>query len=184
MQFYDVERRDGALAVEHTRLGRLADGVVRCAVWAPLAMFGLSLLFMPDYVCQYREQQPVPGLFWGVMAAAASVIAAIAGFVRYARRDTWLLDVREGVVVFRANPLVGPAAEASAELSNLSLVRARRAGPLRVSGVAVELDGHPDEEICESRFGWSTVSNVYRELKAFAEEHRLDVDFNSNSESL
>lgn len=181
MQFYDVDHKDGALAVEHTKVGRLADGAVRFAVWAPLAMLGLSLLFMPDYVCQYREQQPVPGMFWGVMAAAALVIAVIAGFVRYARRDTWVIDAREGVLVFRANPIVGPSAEASAELSDLRRIRARRVGPLRVSGVAVELDGDPDEAICRSRFGWSTVSNVYRELETFAEEHELEVDFKSDS---
>jgi len=181
MDLYDVERRDAAIAVEQTVAGRLAEGLVRFAVWAPLAMAGLSLLFMPDYVCQYREQQPVPGMFWGVMAVAAFVIAGIAGFVRFSRRDTWVVDAREGALVFRADPLIGPSAEATAQLSEVRAIRMRRAGFPRVSGIAVELDGHPDETICTSRFGWSTVSNVSEELEAFLGAHDLEIDLHHDS---
>lgn len=181
MEFYEVERSDGAVAVRQTTPGRLAEAFVRFAVWGPLAMVGLSLLFMPDYVCQYREQQPVPGMFWGVIGAAALVIAGMAGFVRYARRDTWILDAREGQLVFRADPLIGPSAEATAQLSDVQAIVARQVSFPRVSGVAVELDGQPDEAICTSRFGWSTVSNVFGALETFVDAHDLDVDLQHDS---
>lgn len=176
MDFYTVERDGGELVVGQTLTGRLTEAAVRFVVWAPLTMFGLSVVFMSDYLCEYREQEPVPGMFWAVLGATALFIAGVAGFVRFSRRDAWLFDVRGGEVVFQAHPLVGRSVEAAVDLSKLEGITVRSVPFPRVSGVAISIEGRPDEIVCSSRFGWSTVSNVAEALETFVDDHGLQVE--------
>ena len=176
MNFYSVEHDGAQVVVGQTVVGRLAEAAVRFAVWTPMAMFALSILFMPDYVCHYREQEPVPGMFWGVIGGMALFVGAVAAFVRFSRRDAWMFDPGRGEIVFQAMPLVGRSAEAAIDLSDWESLIVRRVGFPRVSGVAIAIEGRPDEIVCSSRFGWATVSGVADALEEFAEKQGLKVD--------
>lgn len=181
MELYKSSREDGRVVVEPTTAGRLAGAAVRFAIWAPVAMFGLSLMFMPDYLCQYREQEPVPGMFWMVMLVGAAFIGALGAFVKFARRDVWAFDAEAQEVVFEANPLFGQSARTAADLDQWTALRAERSAMPGRSSIAVGLAEHPDERICESRFGWSPLSGVWEDLVAFVDDQRLDVELAETS---
>mgnify|MGYP006281165179 CR=1 FL=1 len=176
MDFYSTERDDGCLRVEQTVAGRLANAGARFVIWAPVAMGGLSILFMPDYVCHYREQADVPGLFWAVLAVCALFIAAVGAFVRFSRRDSWSFDAGRREIVFRAQPMVGRSAETTADLSDWTGVYGE-SGPLfSRSMIGVTFGDRHGEVICESRFGWAPIENVYDAFESFVRERNLDVE--------
>ncbi len=176
MQLYTTTRQESRVIVEPTLGGRLVAAAVRLVVWTPVAMVGLSILFLPDYLCQYREQQPVPGMFWMVIGAGAVFLAAIGAFVRFSRRDRWVFDAEADEIVFRAEPLVGPTTRTAAGLGEWTRLKARRAGMWDRSRIEIGLEEHPAEPICESRFGWGALQEIWEDLVAFVEQAGLDVE--------
>jgi len=149
---------------------------MRFARWTPLAVLGLGLLFMPDYLCHYREQQPASAMFWVVIVAGGLFIGAVAAFVRFSRRDGWMFDPRAGEIIVEARPLVGRSARATADIDDWVGLRADRSSVLSSSRIEARFADRPDERICESRFGWSTIADVWDELDTFVDEADLNVD--------
>ncbi|MFB6350893.1 MAG: hypothetical protein ABEN55_12730 [Bradymonadaceae bacterium] len=169
------------MTVEPTTAGRLAAAAMRFARWTPIAAFGLGLLFMPDYLCHYREQQAASAMFWVVIGAGALFIGAVGAFVRFSRRDRWTFDSRSGEIVVEAQPLVGRAASATADLGEWRGLEAVRSPMLSQSRIELRFDDRPDEEICESRLGWATIADVWDELDTFVGESGLNVDIDETS---
>ena len=179
---YETHRDGDRLAITPTSAGRGTAATIRFLLWTPVAMLGFTILFMPDYLCQYREQQPVSVAFWVVIGAAALFIGAVGAFVRFSRRDRWTFEAGADEIVVEADPLVGRSARASAafgEWTGLRAVRSPLFGRSRIE--AVFRGDRPDEIVCESRLGWATIADVWKELATFVEDAELDVDLDETS---
>lgn len=182
LQFYETKKQNGELVVEPTTAGRLAAAGMRFARWTPIALAGLALLFMPDYLCHYREQQPAAAMFWVVIGAGGLFIGLVGAFVRFSRRDRWRFDSRSRDIVVEAEPLVGRSARATADLGRWTGLHAVRSPMLSQSRIDLRFEERPDELICESRFGWATIADVWDELDTFVGEAQLDVDIDETSD--
>lgn len=176
MQHYEVEHIDEGLEIRATLRGRLAAATVRFVIWTPLVMAGMSVLFLPDYLGQYRQDEPVTGLFWAALAALAVFAGLIAAAVRLMRRDVWLLSPQREAVVFATRPWVGRARESHIDWAELDSVewKPRRMG--RRSMLSLRFDGRPPETVATTRLGADSIAAVFETLKRYLAEHRPDVD--------
>jgi hypothetical protein len=182
MNLYDVRRTDGRLEIGQTTAGRLVDATMRFVRWVPLAAGGLGLMFLPDYMCHYREQAAGGGAFWFTILLAALFIGVVGAFVKFSRRDTWVFDADEAQITFLARPLVGQPAEASIALSRWTGLFARPATLTRQSAIGVRLTDGREEEVCHSPIGWSMLQEPWEQIEAFIEDRQLDVDIEGTAE--
>lgn len=182
MNLYDVRRTDGRLEIGQTTAGRLVDGLMRFVRWVPLAAGGLGLMFLPDYMCHYREQAAGGGAFWFTILLGALFIGVVGGFVKFSRRDTWVFDAEEAQITFLARPLIGQSAEASIGLSRWEGLYARQSTLMQTSAIELKLaDGH-EEEICHSPIGWPMLEEPWEQIEAFVRDRQLDVDIEGTTE--
>jgi hypothetical protein len=176
MQHYRAVNNEEGLEIRATLGGRLAAAAVRFAVWTPLGMAGLSVLFLPDYLGQYRQDEPVTGLFWAALAGLAVFAGLIAAGVRLMRRDIWLLSPDRDAIVFATQPLVGRTRESHIDWSELTSVDWRPRGFGRSSTLSFQFEGHPEETVASTRLGAEPIAPMFDKIKAFLAEHRPDVE--------
>lgn len=181
MELFEIRRRNGVLEVGRGRFGRVVHAATRFLFWFPIGLLGISFVFLPDYLGQYREQSAQAGAFWWVMVGVAAFIAAIGAFVRFSRRDVWGFDADEGVVVFRARPMIGPSAEASVELDRLQSIDVRSRSWPGKSAVELSIRGRRTETLAETRLGAARLEGVVEALRAFVDEHEVAVDFREDA---
>lgn len=173
---FETDQTGECLEIRRSAAGRVAGAVARFAVWMPVGMAALSILFLPDYLGQYREQEPVPGLFWAVLGAISAFVALIGALVKFLRRDLWVVDAEADRLVFETHPLVGTPSQGTVELDRLERVVLERGDRWEVSAVGFELRGYPNETLGRTRLGGAELDKLVDTIESFVDEHELEIE--------
>ena len=182
MKLYDVKQNGAQLSIRRTRLGHVVEAATRFGIWFPFVLAAEMVFFLPDYLQQYRHGAPDERLvFWGTLLGLAALIASLGAIVRFLRHDVWILDVDRDKLVFQTQPYVGRVTEAEVDLERVTgLQRAAQRSP-RASRLNWILRGYPDETLCQTRWGASTLDEVVDAIREFSESRDLDLEVDDSS---
>lgn len=177
-----IHREGDILTLEWSRWGRAVSGWYRGIKLFPWVMGGFTVFFMADYLCRYAEEEPLPGLFWGSLVALSLLISSLAAVVRYFRRDRWIFDGEDRVVVAEVGSLRGKPARGEEDLREVEAVLLVENGWPGTSAVALRFGSGAEERLFAGHGMSSEMEAAAGEIREFLREQRYHVDLLRNDE--
>lgn len=172
----EMQESGDILTVQWSRMGRLIAAIHRVIKLFPFVMGGFAIFFMPDYVCRFAEEEPVTGLFWGSIAALSLLICFLAGTLRYLRRDRWIFDGSDRILIAEVQTLWGEPATGEADLRNLeALMLHTRRYPWR-SALHLRLESGEEEVLIEGHGMGEELDQTTQKIMDFLRDQRYHVD--------
>ncbi len=172
----DIEERGDTLTLRQTRWGRLMAALYRAVVVFPLVMLALMVVFMPDYIFRFAEEEPVTGLFWAAFAGLALLVAGLASTMRYLRRDRWIFDGSSRMVVAEMATLWGEPGRGEADLRELeSMGLMRRRWPKK-SALILRLKSGREETVFSGRGMGAELESVADSIMEFLRRQRYHIE--------
>lgn len=179
----DIKQSDQALVLRLSLWGRIRAGIERGVKILPWLLGIAVVFFIPDYIGQYADQEPVAGLFWGTVAALAVLGSALWGVTRVFRQDVWIVDVSERTLSAEIRTLwtmFGEPGRGVVDLRNIDAVELTTARWPKRSEVAVRLQidehGTKREVMFEAHGMADEIEEVARRLVDYLEQQRYFVD--------
>lgn len=172
----EIETGSDSLTLTHTRWGRLVAALYRGLWLFPLVMLGLMVVFMPDYVFRFAEEEPLPGLYWAAYAALALLVAALASTLRYLRSDQWKFDGSSRVVAAEVSALWGEPGRGEADLRDVEAFSLARHRWPKKSELKLHLESGEQEVVFARRGGADELEAVADEIMEFMRRHRYHVE--------
>ncbi|RAL24657.1 hypothetical protein DL240_00155 [Lujinxingia litoralis] len=169
-----VKESRGALVIERSAGGRARAGAWRALVTMPLALGALGVVLLPDYIGRYREAEPVPGLFWGALAAVALLVGGLVGLVGALRRERWVVD-GPGRELRVEVSLMASTQGAGVPLVEVKGVELVPGGVLRPGRLDVVLTDERRETLARGYFLTKRLRDVGEEVVTYLREHRFVV---------
>lgn len=172
----EYTEHEDVLTVGYTRRGRLMAALHRMLILFPLVMAGLAFFFLPDYIFQLREAEPVPGLFLASLAGLALLVAGLAATLRYLRRDKWTFDGGARKVIATVETLWGKPGEGEVEMREVEALAIKtRRWPAR-SELHIHLDSGQQEVMFAGRGLADEIEDIADGIIEFLREQRYHVD--------
>ncbi len=129
MTHWEIEDNQSHLLIRASQWGRWMAALTRGVMVAPLAMGALMVVFMPDYLFRWAEEEPMTGAYWLAFSLLAGLAGFLSGLGRYLRRDQWAFDVQSEQIVAETQGMWGPPKRGEAALEELAALELYE-GPL------------------------------------------------------
>lgn len=177
MKLFFTARRGATFQVGPTPLGRVWAALNRFVTAFALVTFAGAVVYLPDYLGRYRHEGAPDGFFLWLLLAVAGGVAAVLAVIRLLRREVWVIDLAEGVLVYESKRLLGRLDQVSVEIEEVERVDAHDAGFGGVSSVSIRLrESDRAEFLCRSRVSPGSIREVGDALGAFIEAQGWAVD--------
>ena len=172
----ECTEKDNVLTVGFSRRGRLMASLYRIALLFPLIMGGLAIFFMPDYIFELREAEPVPGLYIASLAGMALLVSVLSATLRYLRSDMWIFDGNARTVTAQIKTLWGKPGEGEVDMRDVeALAMKTRAWPRR-SELHIYLDTGQQEVMFYGRGLADEIEEVAHNVIEFMREQRYHIE--------
>jgi hypothetical protein len=184
MKLFFTTEEDNALQIGPTPIGRLMAASERFAMVFLFAIFAGGIFFLPDYIGRYRENEPEPGFYVYLLLICGLFVAFVASLVRFLRKEVWVFDLDEKMLVYESSRMLGGFQQAGVELADVEHLSYEPAAFPSTSGIYVTVEGAERvETICESRFGHDSIASIAAELASFIDESGWDIDHDLSADA-
>lgn len=174
-QFFYAEAEGPTLRIGETSAGRVSAAAARFVLATLGVAAAAAIVSLPDYLGRYREQEPSAGFFPLLVLGVAGFIGLVLGVLRLMRRDLWIVDADEGLLVFESHRIGGRTIQNGVDLADVVGFRYEPALPPQAGQLTVDLsvaDG-ASERIITTRRGPEALRPAAERLQAFLDEHDL-----------
>ncbi len=163
MKHWEIYEEEDHLRVEASQWGRWMAALARGVMVAPLAMGALMVIFMPDYLFRWAEEEPMTGAYWLAFSVLAGLVGFLSGLGRYLRRDRWIFDVETEAIIAESQGMWGPPKSGEASLRELEALELYEGPMWKRTMLGIRLDSGERKPI-----GWRW--GGVQELRAIGEQ--------------
>lgn len=167
------QREGGLLEVERTLRGRLWAALIVMVKVFPFAAGGLAIFFAPDVLFgDVVEKEPFPGLFWLSLLGISIIIMALAGLVRFLRRERWVFDGSQGFVRAEVYSFIGAPAVGEAGLDEIKKLHLELGRGLGQSALWMELSDGAKELLFSGNGVAAELEALAQRIEEYLKEQR------------
>ncbi|MGM0556786.1 MAG: hypothetical protein ACQEVA_10450 [Myxococcota bacterium] len=184
MKLFFTTTEDNAFQIGPTPVGRLVAASERFAMVFLFAIFAGGIFFLPDYLGRYRQNEPEPGFHVYLLLICGLFVAFVASLVRFVRKEVWVLDLDEDMLVYETSRMLGGFQQAGVDLDDVEYLAYEPAAFPGTSGIYVTIEGAERvETICESRFSHESIRTIAESLESFIDERGWDIDHDLSADA-